>query len=200
MSNLTNIPSPTLSDVNTPGRSSWRPFTGVQSSNYNLSILSDLLTKREYLYREYFLNKGFSVNLPKYLLATPSNSLYQEVKKSYSWADPSSFMSEVSRDYFYENTNLFRFQVLVNLARKIDSVGFKDVLNLSKVYNYAFFYLLNTDSVDSSLHNKELYKNQFRPLRKGVSNMIRLHATGAVAMPIEIRLHILASSRDIIHS
>jgi len=48
--------------------------------------------------------------------------------------------------------------------------------------------------------NNDLYKNQFRPLRKGVSNMIRLHATGAIAMPIEIRLHILASSRDIIHS
>lgn len=30
--------------------------------------------------------------------------------------------------------------------------------------------------------------------------MIRLHATGAIAMPIEIRLHILASSKDVIHS
>ena len=46
----------------------------------------------------------------------------------------------------------------------------------------------------------ELYKNQFRPMKKGVTNMIRLHATGAIAMPIEIRLHILASSKDVIHS
>ena len=30
--------------------------------------------------------------------------------------------------------------------------------------------------------------------------MLRLHATGAVAMPIEIRLQVLASSRDVIHS
>ena len=30
--------------------------------------------------------------------------------------------------------------------------------------------------------------------------MIRLHATGAVAMPVEIRLQVLASSRDVIHS
>jgi hypothetical protein len=37
-------------------------------------------------------------------------------------------------------------------------------------------------------------------MRKGVSNMIRLHATGAIAMPIEIRLQILASSKDVIHS
>jgi hypothetical protein len=37
-------------------------------------------------------------------------------------------------------------------------------------------------------------------MKKGVSNMIKLHATGAVAMPIETRLHILASSKDVIHS
>jgi hypothetical protein len=37
-------------------------------------------------------------------------------------------------------------------------------------------------------------------MKKGVTNMIRLQATGAIAMPIEIRLHILASSRDVIHS
>ena len=30
--------------------------------------------------------------------------------------------------------------------------------------------------------------------------MLRLHATGAVAMPVEVRLQILASSRDVIHS
>jgi heme/copper-type cytochrome/quinol oxidase subunit 2 len=37
-------------------------------------------------------------------------------------------------------------------------------------------------------------------MRKGVNNMIRLHASGAVAMPIELRLQILASSKDVIHS
>ena len=37
-------------------------------------------------------------------------------------------------------------------------------------------------------------------MKKGISNMVRLHATGAVAMPIETRLHIMASSRDVIHS
>jgi len=30
--------------------------------------------------------------------------------------------------------------------------------------------------------------------------MVRLHATGAVAMPIEMRIQILASSKDVIHS
>jgi heme/copper-type cytochrome/quinol oxidase subunit 2 len=29
---------------------------------------------------------------------------------------------------------------------------------------------------------------------------VRLHATGAIAMPIEIRIQVLASSKDVIHS
>ena len=49
-------------------------------------------------------------------------------------------------------------------------------------------------------NNNELYKNQYRPVRKGISNMLRIQATGAVAMPTEIRLQVLASSRDVIHS
>ena len=36
--------------------------------------------------------------------------------------------------------------------------------------------------------------------KKGLTNMLRLHATGAVALPIEVRLQVLASSRDVIHS
>jgi hypothetical protein len=45
-----------------------------------------------------------------------------------------------------------------------------------------------------------MYKNQYRPIKRGVTNMVKLQATGAIAMPIEIRLHIIASSRDVIHS
>lgn len=43
-------------------------------------------------------------------------------------------------------------------------------------------------------------KNQYKPLRKGVNNLLRLHATNAIALPCEIRLQILASSKDVIHS
>ena len=74
-------------------------------------------------------------------------------------------------------------------------------MNLSLLTNYLFFYLFNTDSSSSDLSkNTVLYKSQFRPMKKGVTNMIRLHATSAIAMPIETRLHILASSKDVIHS
>jgi hypothetical protein len=72
--------------------------------------------------------------------------------------------------------------------------------NLSSITNYLFFYFLDNTQNSDLGKNKDLLKNQYRPLKKGVTNMIRLHATGAIAMPTEIRLHILASSRDVIHS
>ena len=71
--------------------------------------------------------------------------------------------------------------------------------DLSHLNRFAFFYLAETDRLANG-KSIELSKSQFRPLRKGISSMLRLHATGAVAMPIEIRLQVLASSRDVIHS
>lgn len=74
-------------------------------------------------------------------------------------------------------------------------------LNLTGLSNYLFFHLFDANTNNNTLaRNTDLYKSQFRPMKKGVTNMIRLHATGAIAMPIEIRLHIIASSKDVIHS
>ena len=42
--------------------------------------------------------------------------------------------------------------------------------------------------------------SQYRPLRKGIVNMIRIQADKAIAMPTDTRLQILAVSKDIIHS
>jgi hypothetical protein len=45
-----------------------------------------------------------------------------------------------------------------------------------------------------------LLKDQYIPMKKGIVNLIRLHASGAIAIPAELRLQILASSKDVIHS
>ena len=73
------------------------------------------------------------------------------------------------------------------------------IQNISPISEYLFFYFMNTQSTKAG-NLAETYKSQFRPLRKGISDMLRLHATGAIAMPSEIRLQVLASSRDVIHS
>jgi heme/copper-type cytochrome/quinol oxidase subunit 2 len=147
------------------------------------------------LYREYFLNKGFSTTIPKYLTSSPNNSLLKEVKAGYNLIDPLSHISEIQRDFFYETLSLNFFNTSNNILNKLTSL-----LPNSQLISNLFLYTLNYELDSNISGNTELYKNQFRPMRKGISNMIRLHATGAIAMPTEIRLHILASSKDIIHS
>lgn len=175
-------------------------MSGVQSYNYTTSILVDILTKREHLYRQYFYTKGYTLNLPQYLTACPTNSLLREVKAAFPLIDPVSFSSEVSREFLYQNTTFLKF----NLVREFASLATNTVnalpFNSTFLTNYTFFYLFGNNKSNNLGKNLELYKNQYRPMKKGVTNMIRLHATGAIAMPIEIRLHILASSKDVIHS
>jgi len=161
---------------------------------YNLATLGEILTKREYLYSEYFLKKGNSIHLPDSLRASQSNTLFSEVQKVYKFIEPSNFITEVSRDLYYANS----ISLIDNLLC--------DMLNMSTPLAPNFFLKnLFYYSVNSNLHYSDKFSNlnlkdQFRPMKKGISNMVRLHATGAIAMPTEIRVHILASSRDIIHS
>jgi hypothetical protein len=199
MNRSPNLSSTSISGVSTPGRSSWKPLTGSASHTYTVSTLVDLLSKREYFYRRYYASNGLTALLPKFVLASPNNTLLSEVRRTFPLIDPINFSSEFSREFFYQNTNFTKFILLKDfLLFNNEFMG--GSLNLAGLNNYLFFHLFSSDHKTVSTKNLDLYKNQFRPMRKGVSNMIRLHATGAVAMPIEIRLHILASSKDVIHS
>jgi hypothetical protein len=175
-------------------------MSGVQSYNYTTTILVDILTKREHLYRQYFFTKGFTLNLPRYLTASPNNSLLKEVKAAFPLIDPVSFSSEISREFLYQNTTFLKFNLIREFGKIVSNTADALPFNSSFLTNYTFFYLFGTNKSTNLGKNIELYKNQYRPMKKGVTNMIRLHATGAIAMPIEIRLHILASSKDVIHS
>jgi len=146
------------------------------------------------------LNQGYTLNLPKYLLSSPTNPLLQELKNSYSFINPTSFTSEISRDFFYQNINFIKFNLISELVHNISKTFNTSGLNNSHLTNYLFFYTLGTDNNYRNNSSSELFKSQYRPMKKGVNNMMRLHATGAIAMPIEMRLHILASSKDVIHS
>lgn len=179
---------------NTPGRSVSQSMGTTSSYEYNVNTLTDLLTKREFLYRSYLRNHGITLYLPSYLTTSPNNPLLLEIKKTFPLVEPTAFTSEVSRDFLYQQVNFINFSII------------KDLTSLSTSYlpvtfnNYLFFYCFGDKSPQIIGNNNELFKNQYRPMKKGVTNMIRLHATGAIAMPIEIRLHILASSKDVIHS
>lgn len=173
----------------------WKPQNSIQSYYYNVSALVDILTKREYLYRELFFNNNKLINLPFYLTSSPTNPLINEIKSSFLFIDPIIHNNEYSRDLYYNSLNFFNFTVIKSFL-----TTYSDFLNLSLITDYLFFYFFNKNCINELKTNSELYKNQYKPMRKGISNMIRLHATGAIAMPIEIRLQILASSKDVIHS
>jgi hypothetical protein len=105
------------------------------------------------------------------------------------------YNNEYSRETYFNSLQFFNFIILKSLLSSVN-----DFLNISLLSDYLFYYFFTPSANNLLQKNVELYKNQYRPLRKGVSNMIRLHATGAIAMPIEIRLQIMASSKDVIHS
>ncbi len=187
--------NPSHSGISSYTKLNWKPQNSIQSYYYNISNLIDILTKREFLYREYLSNNNKIINLPFYLTNSPSNPLINEIKSSFSFVDPIIMNNEYSRDVYFNSLNFFNFTVVKSFLKT-----YGDFLNLSLLTDYLFYYFFSNSYSNSFFNNNELYKNQYRPMRKGITNMIRLHATGAVAMPIEIRLQVLASSKDVIHS
>ena len=181
------------------GKSTWRPRTSIAAYYSNTSKLIDILSKREFLYRQFLEQSANVVHLPTALCATPNNPLLSDLKSSFLFSDPANFSSEYSRDTLYSSTTYFKFSLLRNLVDFASTTAEKLPINYSALTNYTLFYFMDS-TLSESNKNAELYKSQFRPLKKGISNMLRLHATGAVAMPVEMRLQVLASSRDVIHS
>jgi len=100
----------------------------------------------------------------------------------------------------YSDLTFLKLGLAVDMHKRLANAASIIGLNTEIFNSVLFKYLLGSNYSSSLGKNTLLLKNQYRPLKKGVTNMIRLQATGAIAMPIEIRMHILASSRDVIHS
>jgi heme/copper-type cytochrome/quinol oxidase subunit 2 len=108
--------------------------------------------------------------------------------------------SESSRDMTYNRSSIFNISIIHSIISGLNYNTNGLPFNTNFLNNYLLTYLTGLSHINNVSNDYELLRNQYRPMRKGVSNMIKLHATGAVAMPIETRLHILASSKDVIHS
>jgi len=187
--------TPSFSGLSTYLKYSSKSLTSTQSYYYTLSTLVDFLTKREFIYRQYLEGNGGLIYLPNDVKSNPTNPLLSEIKAIFNFNDPLVMSSEYSR---------------VTLITTLDTIKTLFYYNFFSIKNINFssipfsdlwlFYLSGVGTTSSTKKIYELVKNPNRPLRKGISNMLRLHSTGAVALPIEIRLQILASSRDVIHS
>jgi hypothetical protein len=172
----------------------------LSSHYYNTSILIDLLSKREYLYRQFFGNKLGINRLPKIFTVSPRNTLLKEIQSTYLFIDPTTYSSEVTREFLYKNPKFLHYLFLKDFLRVTNKVFLGLNINFDSLSNYFIQLIGYKYDYKSMSKNAVLYKSQYRPMKKSVTNMIRLQATNAIAMPTEIRLHLLASSKDVIHS
>ena len=53
---------------------------------------------------------------------------------------------------------------------------------------------------DTYITENTITKSQFKPLKRGISNMIRIQSDKVISLPADTRIRVLASSKDIIHS
>lgn len=140
---------------------------------FHLSILNDTLTKRESVIRAIAPNVFDGSSLTRINFNYPQNSILNAF------------------------SNLFLYRDTIN--QKQNSLGGQ--WGRGGAYRNLIIGTFTSKGWDlASSFENSLLKNQYRPLRKGVNNMLRLHATGAIAMPTEMRMQILASSKDVIHS
>jgi heme/copper-type cytochrome/quinol oxidase subunit 2 len=200
INNNTSLSTPSYSNLNRANTITWSPINGIASYYYATSILTDILTKREYLYRDFYKTKANSISLPKFLTVSSNNILLNEVKSSFNFIDPSSYSSEVTRELLYQNVNFLRYTFIKDFLKISNEVFYNVPINFNLLNNYFVYLFGYVENYNTIKGNSDLYKSQYRPMRKGITNMIRLQATNAIAMPTEIRLHILASSKDVIHS
>jgi hypothetical protein len=132
------------------------------------------------------------------LTANPQHLFLKEIKSSFLYIDKIVQQNEYSREIYFFSLNYFNYLLLSTYRDYLSNS-----LNLSSTGDSLFFYFFNSTFLKPSIKSNngvELFKNQYRPMKKGISNMVRLHATGAIAMPTEMRIQILASSKDVIHS
>ncbi len=188
---------PSNSGTNSYSKGVWKPFTSTQSYYYTLATLVDFLSKREALYRHYLQLNNNVIHLPNGLTANPNNPLLLDLKASYLFNDLTSFSAEYSREFYYNSLQFFKYLLIKDwLIYLRDSLP----LNVTFLNDFLIYHLFGLKNSYKNGNAVELYKNPYKPLRKGISSLLRLHASGAIGMPIEVRLQILASSKDVIHS
>jgi hypothetical protein len=78
-------------------KSSHRPYTSVQGYQYSLKTLTDILSKREYLYRQTLERRSKIIELPAILRSTPKHHLINEIKSTFLLIDPITYHSAYSR-------------------------------------------------------------------------------------------------------
>lgn len=76
-----------------------------------MSTITDILSRREYLYRQVLERRNKIVELPLNLRSTPRNPLISELKSSFLLVDPITYNAEYSRELYYSSLSYFKYIV-----------------------------------------------------------------------------------------
>jgi hypothetical protein len=210
--------------------SNFAPYLVKKHSNYNNKSFVNIIDNNEVnsIFKVYFLNYMFSnffnvkhvIQKNNFILNNMDSGI-NKFGKSYfiPYYDQSSFYENYSllTDIFIKREFLYR-QLFFNLNYKSNINSFfllnnnnnffnelKSVYNFNKPTKFAinsinsFFFNKYNISYNYSTENL-ISKSQYKPLRRGISHMMRIQASNIIALPVELRIQLLASSRDIIHS
>ena len=194
--------TPSFSGLNKLNGMLYTPSFEISNWNYTSSTLVDLLSKREHFYRLFLSSKSQIMGLPSSFVAVPTAKLLVELRSSLGFTDPMHFSLGHNHNQFMSLGNSINLNSLLNVTNLQQYVSQIVPANLNPLVSLLQFYSSAQKSnfyTDADLAPRSL-KSQYKPMRKGVTNMVRLQATNAIAMPTEMRLHILASSKDVIHS
>jgi len=194
--------TPSFSGSNTLNKVLYTPSFEISNWDYTSSSLIDLLSKREHFYRLFFASRSQIMGLPDSFVAIPTSKLLLELRSSLGFTDPMHFSLGYNNSQFINLGSGLDPNTLLNTTSLQQYVSQIAPLNFNPLVSFLQFYTDAQKSnfyTDADLAPRSL-KSQYKPMRKGVTNMVRLQATNAIAMPTEMRLHILASSKDVIHS
>jgi hypothetical protein len=199
---MSSTPTPSYSGVNTANKVTYAPFFNMSGYHYATSTLVDILSKREHLYRTFLRSKASTVVIPEFFTTSINSKLLAEVKSLFLYIDPITFRAELQRELLFQKSMLTQHDMKGQFLKFFSNVSYTVPVNLQLINSFLTYYIsIPSDNMYSDGFLKEnLFKSQYKPMRKGITNMIRLQATSAIAMPTEMRLHILASSKDVIHS
>jgi len=144
--------------------------------------LADILSKRDNLYQSLARSKSTSLDFSFY--NSFNNKFFGEIH---------SILPYIHTDL--PGINASRSLLFPQLTTSLG--GFGAFLGGGLQLNLLPGLFSNLQNYEQLTHS---FRSQYKPMRRGITNMVRLQATNAIAMPTEIRLHILASSKDVIHS
>lgn len=188
------------SGATTTGRNYINTLDSWGSYQHYMNKLVDILTRREYLTRQLLEQNNLIINLPDSYIASPNNSLFKTLRSSFNFIDANLLNVEQNRLNF--NNNVFKTNFYI--SDLFHTIHISQVFNNLNNYFSGFLnqFNINFSRSEQQTNNNNLnfMKSQFKPMKKGIANMIKIHANGSIALPIEMRIQLLASSRDVIHS